>query len=414
MQAAVAFGEFDAALALSAASAGTIEWAKAVDAEHKRRTRSYFLRADLMFPTHSPYWKVVEAGNEGAYWQLLRTDRATFERICEHVEAAAVHWRDGFVREYARDANGDFLEDEDGNPVMRLKRRRGRPNMLDARGVIALTLAWLGSSGPNNRLLEQIFGIGHSVEDRDILEGLDLLISALLQIPDALVRWPNLAKMIEFDRMFQAAHGINPFAPYARFFCITDNLRTTVQRSNLPDEELLDYNRWYRDTNRNNNITVAPNGKIIHASLNYRGKTHDFTTAAPLFEILQGPLTPPGFAAFGDSAFVSHQTRRVIADRYNYQPPPEAVSDDPVERREQFRMYRRLQRKARQSVEHVYRTLQSTWARMKTRLPCEGEMYMKVMRAAILMHNLNSTGGHNQTHTMYMEAYLRPDREEVM
>jgi len=126
--------------------------AAAYNAHNRHMSCAYFLREDLLLPKDSPYWKVIENGNDMAYWQMMRTDKAKFDLICEYVDASLTLWRDGY-----EDAGGT--------------RRRGRPNMLDARGVIALTLTWLGSDGPNNRLLEQIFGVGHSVTDRDLHVG---------------------------------------------------------------------------------------------------------------------------------------------------------------------------------------------------------------------------------------------------
>ena len=137
IHAAVVLGDFDTAFVLT----GHLQSVVTIDLEHRRVSRAYFLRMDLLFPKEAPYWKVLQANTEGGYWQLVRTSKPMFDLICSKWNPDKVLWRDG----YAEDAAGGMVP------------RRGRPNMLDARGVCALTLAWLGSTGPNNRLLEQIF-----------------------------------------------------------------------------------------------------------------------------------------------------------------------------------------------------------------------------------------------------------------
>ena len=93
---------------------------------------------------------------------LLRTNKAAFDLICAN-EDPILLWRDGH-------------QDGDG------RKRRGRPNMLDGRSAIAMTTAWLCSDAKSNRLLQMTFGVGHSVQDRDI-QGMRELNAALRRIP---------------------------------------------------------------------------------------------------------------------------------------------------------------------------------------------------------------------------------------
>jgi hypothetical protein len=368
--------------------------ARAIDVEHRRVSRAYFLRADLLFPKEAPYWKVLQANTEGGYWQLVRTNKPTFDLICSKWNSDRVLWRDG------------LMEDGAGGVMP----RRGRPNMLDARGVCALTLAWLGSTGPNNRLLEQIFGVGHSVTDRDIEEGLDMLIEALQQIPEAVVQWPSRRKMLEYAAMIRDACGENPYEPHVHFFCFTDNNRSPTVAA--PDGEPdVDYNGWVHGHTKNTNLVFTPDGKIIHMSIGHTGSTHDYTTAATFFEKMNNRAwTPLGMCVLADNAFSSRQTWGFVGDRYNFRPPAAALSPIPAERQRQQTAYRRLHRKARNSVEHGIRTLTAVWARLKTVMPRDGRLLKKVYTAAAMMHNLNASfvPGSNQMATMYLEAHLRP------
>ena len=120
--------------------------------------------------------------------------------------------------------------------------------------------------------------------------------------------------------------------------------------------------------------------------------------------------TPDGYHVLGDNAFSSRLTWGFIADRENYRPPAAALAADPVEKAAQAAIFRRLHKKARNSVEHGIRTLVAVWARLKTKLPRDGRLLEKVFKAAAMMHNLNATfvPGSNQMATMFLEAHLRP------
>ena len=112
----------------------------AYDRYNKSQSKHYFLRKDLLFPLDSPYWKVLNnEGSEYGYRVLLRTNKAAFDLICANVDPDFMLWRDGY-------------QDGDG------RKRRGRPNMLDGRSAIAMTIAWLGSDAKSNRLLQMTFG----------------------------------------------------------------------------------------------------------------------------------------------------------------------------------------------------------------------------------------------------------------
>ena len=267
IHAAVVLGDFNTAFVLMGHLQSVVMVARAIDSEHRRVSRAYFLRMDLLFPKEAPYWKVLQANTEGGYWQLVRTSKPMFDLICSKWNPEKVLWRDGYVE----DAAGGMVP------------RRGRPNMLDARSVCALTLAWLGSTGPNNRLLEQIFGIGHSVTDRDIEEGLDSLIEALEQIPEAAIEWPTRREMDEMDAMIRDACGANPYFPHVKFFSFVDNKRTPTDAAPEGEDD-DDYNGWVHGHTKNTNLVFSAKGKIIHMSIGHKGKTHDYTTAATFFE----------------------------------------------------------------------------------------------------------------------------------
>ncbi len=60
----LAAGEFDSAMATLIAAQTLVSAAAAYDAHNKHMSRAYFLREDLLLPKDSPYWKVIENGND--------------------------------------------------------------------------------------------------------------------------------------------------------------------------------------------------------------------------------------------------------------------------------------------------------------------------------------------------------------
>ena len=179
----------------------------AYDRYNKSQSKHYFLRKDLLFPLDSPYWKVLNnEGSEYGYRVLLRTNKAAFDLICANVDPDFMLWRDGY-------------QDGDG------RKRRGRPNMLDGRSAIAMTIAWLGSDAKSNRLLQMTFGVGHSVQDRDIFQGMRELNKALKRIPGVPLKWPTPREMRKYNQMFVDANWPNPYAPHALFFGAADCCR---------------------------------------------------------------------------------------------------------------------------------------------------------------------------------------------
>ena len=79
--------------------------------------------------------------------------------------------------------------------------------MLDGRSAIAMTIAWLGSDAKSNRLLQMTFGVGHSVQDRDIFQGMRELDKALRRIPGVPLKWPTPREMRKYNQMFVDANG---------------------------------------------------------------------------------------------------------------------------------------------------------------------------------------------------------------
>ena len=136
-----------------------MEQAHQYDREMRGASRSYFIREDVLFPSHAPVSLIFYARNTRAYIQLVRMTPDLFDYLLGHMDQDWLARHDGF-------ADAD-----------RMDLRSGRPNMLSGRQALALVLSWYGST-TQTRLLELVFGVGHTIFSRTLREGRTLLLHA--------------------------------------------------------------------------------------------------------------------------------------------------------------------------------------------------------------------------------------------
>lgn len=343
-----------------------ISMAQIYDALMKTLSRSYFIRPDLLFPREAPYFKVLEQRNDRAFIQLVRVPTNVFDYIYDSMDAGWKAAHDGWTDE------------------RRLHRRPGRPHMLDSKAVLALTLAWLGST-TKVALLELVFGAGHSVLDRDLASGLSQLLSTLRRMAETECKMPTQAEKDEYAAVIEGTHGPNPY-PSSRVWGFIDGLRLMMKTPEDFEQESFFYNGWLKMVNVCCVFLFTPDGKIACATINVSlrarlappahrhahlqptvshtlkpqspGSMHDFTVSrtilASLIDLNSNPLN---YAVAGDSAFSSAATDAVIATAEAFIPPPADLPRDSdgavnvqaaARQREAFRGWHR---RVRQSVE---------------------------------------------------------------
>lgn len=186
-----------------------INGAQVYDGLMKSLSRSYFIRPDLLFPRDAPYYKVLETRNDRAYIQLVRVPVNVFEYIYENMDPDWKAFHDGWTDR------------------TRLHRRQGRPHVLDSKAVLALTLAWFGSTSKIS-LLELVFGAGHSVLDRDLTSGITELLATLRRMPETACAMPTRAEMDEYADVIEGTHGPNPYR-HSRVWGFIDGLRLMMK-----------------------------------------------------------------------------------------------------------------------------------------------------------------------------------------
>lgn len=349
--------------------------ARAADAANKALSRAYYRRRDLLPPSESPYAKVMRSRTDGGFLSAFRLDVSTFNRIMRAVDPVLLARADGYVDE------------------TREKRLRGRRRNNDGEALVALALHHLQTMG-GLKELEAFFGSGHSVTDRDLDAGLDLLLGALRNLPvETDVRWPTFPEMQHFCHLICNRYGPSPVAGVYPF-CFIDGLRKNIHNPNDFDEQRKFYNGYTGCANTLQIFAFAPTGKIIFATTDMPGSYNDYTGAASFYERMEN-ITAPGFVAVADKGFSSHRTDKYMASERFILPDEVGGAT-----RRRFESWRQAIRK---SAEFGLNTMCCTWRRINDLLPKDSPDRDRMWAIVIRLYNLNAhcIAHHNQIRTMY-------------
>ena len=342
------------------------------------KVRNYFTRPDLLWPDDSPWAQAWRTRSDNGLTQITRLDVAAFTNLHSKLDPAWVAHR-------ARDVVGP--------------RRPGRPNMLDSFAVLALTLCWL-SSTCQIKHLELIFGVPHSVLNRDLIDGKRELLLALGRCPEALVVWPeSLAEFEHLASLIKAAYYEPPLP--GKWFAFIDGLRLLIDNPATEAEQKQMYNGWVGDTCCENVLVFSPQGKIIWATRNHPGRQNDIGSIYFLDQLMRDRTrTPEGFSILGDVGFHAAYLEAIIDTKT----PPTTYHVEPL----LWATFARWLTTSRQAVEWGMRVLQSNWKRLTTRLPSNAMERRDLLDTVFMLHNyLTHHCGHNQIKTVYIEACLR-------
>jgi hypothetical protein len=244
------------------------------------------------------------------------------------------------------------------------------------------------------------------VLERDLELGLAALLNALRGMPETDCEWPSPARMEEMHRAIEEVRGPCPY-PSVRVFGWIDGLRLRMLNPDSVLEQTLWYNKWFGSANATNILVGTGTGKFIVAILNNPGSRHDFTVARPVFERLASIQTPLYHILAGDSAFASNATNTLIGTKETYIPPAADVAGKTArELRSMRKRWVSWIGAVRQSTEHMMRTLQAVWGRLKTKLTANAEERARIIETCVRLHNFNAEymTSHNQAQTMYNAA----------
>ncbi|KAG8723227.1 hypothetical protein FRC09_004209 [Ceratobasidium sp. 395] len=348
------------------------------------RRAGYLRRRDLMpLPrVDSPWQALLRSEEDRAFITTMSVDVRTFKYIlCAGFEKAYN------TRTITR---GDVKKD--GHP------RMGRRS-LDAPGALGLMLHYLCSTSRYTSL-QQIFAIVPSVLSRYVRMCLPILLEALKNIPEGVIRWPTPDQMTEYSHLINARHPEIDGA-----FGFLDGLSLPVAASGDPAVENANYNGWLHKHKISNIIAFAPDGTIIFCTINAPGSWHDANVAQNVYgKLLHN--TPDGRFLIADTAFPKLQQR--LLDKIHT--PLRARTDlghlTPAERRAAIK-YSNHVTSARQAVEWGMRAIQGAFGRLRMPLDAnDTEWRCTVIETCFRMHNLRTRLVEiNQIRTVYMPVF---------
>jgi hypothetical protein len=352
------------------------------DREMKRRSRTYFVRPDLLWPEQAPWAKLKGTRSERGYVHLLRVTPDMLDELLSYVPPEAVAWRDGYTN------------------AARTERRPGPSNMLSSYDCLAAALFHL-SSMCRSKHSELVFGVGHTLMSEAITTGLAYLEELLPRLPDAQILWPDAARFDYLGRVVANTYGEPPIPVSMGLF--VDGFRLQIDNPSLAEEQTFWYSGFTKYTCCNNIVVYAADGTIVWASVNHPGSTSDYKASRELFQrcCRVGQL-PPRTAICGDDAFSSAETDHFMATR-GFKPPWVAITGTTRRRWEGW------QKTVRQGVEWGIRTLTGTWMRLRCSLPTDVEKRKQTIMVCIRLHNLiaRRMNNHNQLKTVYLDGWIR-------
>ena len=209
------------------------------------RDRHYLLRAAIVRPRLSPWMHLLANGDDRSFLDLTGFTKDAFNEL----EAAVF-------------PAGDV-------PT------RGRPSSLDNKGKLGLVLFFLGSR-METKFLCLLFGVVPTTANVTINAMLRLLVKNLKRNVAAKVVFPKDVAVLQ-----QYAAMVERREPAVKNVAIfIDGLMASVQCSDDPKQQAMNYNGHIKDTTCNNVLAFAPTGKVVYAAINFPGSWHDATVSS--------------------------------------------------------------------------------------------------------------------------------------
>ena len=265
---------------------------------------------------------------------------------------------------------------------------------LTSSGALGLVLHHLNSTMADYSL-QQIFGITPAVCSRYRNWALSILQAVLRNFYEARVTWSTKQQCQHYSSLIQHRHPLLEFAIGFIDGCL---LPITAAANN--DLQNAYYNGWCSAHFTSNIFVFAPDGTIIHATINAPGSWHDAAVSRDLFAKLLHH-TPERYCVIGDTAFPTSKdlVGRIIT-------PPKSNSNcypGDAAACHRFIKFNEQLVSARQAAEWGMRCLQGSFGRLKLPMPAQDAEYRyRLLEVCIRLHNLRTRlEGINQIRTVY-------------
>jgi hypothetical protein len=280
-------------------------------------------------------------------------------------------------------------------PAM-LRTSKPQRRSLDAAGALGLVLHHLNSAMTDHGL-QQIFALTPAVCSRYRNWGLYILQFILRHIPAAAIRWPSTSQECsKYAELISTHHH-----RLDKAFGFVDGCHLPVLAASNLDTLDAYYNRWCAAHYTSNVFVFAPDGTIIHATINAPGSWHDATVSHGLFHKLS-TRTPDDYWLIGDTAFpaLDNRIKTPLKTIFNEYP------SDPTEY-QQFIQFHGQLGSARQEAEWGIRGIQGSFGRLKMPMSVDDSAYrFRLLEVCCRLHNLRvSLEGIDQIKTVYEEIW---------
>ena len=348
----------------------------------QRRHRNFLSRSSLLpNPSEGTPWQALYAANDDrAYIVTMGVGVAVFQKILQS----------GFADTW----NSFPIPRNDTRSVVhpRLGKRS-----LDAAGALGLILHYLNSTMADFSL-QQIFALTPAVESRYRNWGLCILQATLRCMKDAAIAWPSRNRCEKYADMIKRRH---PLVTDAIGF--VDGCHLPVATSSDLDIQNAFYNGWCSAHFTSNLFVFAPDGTIIHATLNAPGSWHDAVVARDLYHALLTKTENP-FYVIGDTAF---PTNKALEGKIRTPPKSNFNSwpNDMVQCYDMIKFFEQLV-SARQAAEWGMRCLQGSFGRLRMPMPAgaglDSVYRYRLLEVCSRLHNVRTRcEGINQIKTVY-------------
>jgi len=354
-----------------------------LSADERRRRSGHLRRGALQNPNVAPFWQIYNSGQDDAMITFTGFDFAAFNQLHQVFQPLF----DNFTP--FNNCNGF---------IVRKRFETGRPRLLTSISCLALGLSWTRTRG-SLMVLQIVFGLTRSALSVWLRFARRMIIKALINHPDAIVRLPTDDEVHIFRGVISAKYSL-----LTHVWGAMDGLKLTLERAGgNNDQQNNFFNGWTHDHYVTNLFVFSPDGKIRSAYFNAPGVLHDSTMAvwSSIYEQIEEVYRRTGGQVVVDSAFSTTRTQAMIS---SYQ----TNIDRSGRARQSFGLNRQAT-SVRQLSEWGMRGLQGSFPRLKDRFFYEerGERKL-ILQMVVLLYNFRaSTVGQNQIQSSFMTHLLR-------
>ena len=260
---------------------------KLLNAEERRNRDRRIPRIALRRYKDSAFHYLYDSGNDQALLNVTGYNHQKFSELL-HL----------FGRKF-----DTWTFDEDAK-ILRPKKRnllvaQGRPRDLDAVGGLGLVLMWFRTRGALTRNVALHFGQTSTPLYKWLKFARKILLSVLINHPEAAVVTPNDEEIIFYISCIGAKYKYCP-----NVWAAMDGMKLLVEKSSNDRIQNHFYNSWKSSTYVNSLFLFAPDGRIRDTVYNCPGTFHDSTMASyGLYETMIRVYERTGAKVVVDSAF---------------------------------------------------------------------------------------------------------------